>query len=411
VTTNWAGNVSIGAARVHRPSSVAELQDLVASSDQLRVLGSGHSFNRIADTTGDLVLMTSMPPLLEVEGSSAIVGGGVRYAELYQALYAAGLALPNTGSLPHISVAGAASTGTHGSGDTNRNLASTVSAVELVTATGDLVTLSRDDPDFPGAVLALGALGVVTRLTVDAIPSYEVRQDVYLDLPRSDFDSVFEQILGAAYSVSAFLDWHHPVIAQVWLKQRIGDAPVSEPEWHGARRATEPVHPVPGMPADHTTQQLGVPGPWHERMPHFRIEFTPSSGDELQSEYLVPRRHGLAALHALDGLRKRLKPVLQIAEIRTVAADDLWLSPCYQTGCVAFHFTWRPDWPAVSPVLSAIEDALAPYDARPHWGKLFHSLPRHLFPRLDDFRRLRAGLDPAGKFTNPLLDSWLSRSA
>ena len=407
MVTNWAGNVEFGAARVHRPESVAELQRIVAGADKVRVLGSGHSFNRIADTDGDLLILSELPGGVEVRGTTARVGAGVRFGELYTALYSEGLALPNTGSLPHISVAGAAATGTHGSGDTNRCLATGVTAIDLVTASGHLVTLTRDDPEFAGAVLALGSLGVVTSLTVEAVPAYEIRQDVYVDLPRATFDDRLAEVMGAAYSVSAFLDWRRPVIAQLWLKQRTDDVVVDGPDFLGARRADEQLHPVPGMPAEHTTGQLGLPGPWLERMPHFRMEFTPSSGDELQSEYLVPRANALEALRALDTISDDIARVLQISEIRTVAADELWLSPCYRTDVIAFHFTWIPDWSAVSPVLAAIEDRLRPYDARPHWGKLFHDLPRHLYPRLDDFRALRDRLDPARKFTNALVTTWL----
>ncbi len=407
MVSNWAGNIEFGAARVHRPGSVDEVREIVARAERLRVLGSGHSFNRIADTDGDLLILAGLPDAVEIDGDTARVGAGVRFGELYTALDAAGLALPNTGSLPHISVAGAAATGTHGSGDTNRNLAAGIMAIDLVTATGDLVSLTRDDPGFPGAVLALGALGVVTSLTVGSVPAYEVRQDIYADMPRAAFDDHLDEILGTAYSVSAFLDWRGPVVQQVWLKQRTADNVVSGAELFGARRAAEQVHPVPGMPPEHATEQLGVPGRWYERMPHFRMEFTPSSGEELQSEYLVPREHGLAALRALDGIAEDLARVLQISEIRTVAADDLWLSPCYRTDVIAFHFTWQPDWPAVAPVLTAMEDRLAPYDARPHWGKLFHILPRGLYPRMDDFRALRDRLDPHHKFTNDLVASWL----
>lgn len=407
MVTNWARNVEFRAARVHRPGSVAELQRIVAGADEVRVLGSGHSFNRIADTEGDLLILSDLPGAVDVSGNTARVGAGVRFGELYTALDAAALALPNTGSLPHISVAGASATGTHGSGDTNRCLATGVIAIDLVTASGHLVTLTRDDPEFPGAVLALGSLGVVTSLTVEAVPAYEIRQDVYVDLPRAAFDEHLAEVMGAAYSVSAFLDWRRPVIAQLWLKQRTDGVVVDGPDFHGGRRAGEQLHPVAGMPAEHATRQLGVPGPWFERMPHFRMEFTPSSGDELQSEYLVPRSNALEALHALDTIADELASVLQIAEIRTVAADELWLSPCYQTDVIGFHFTWVPDWSAVSPVLSAIEDRLRPYDARPHWGKLFHDLPRHLYPRLDDFLALRNHLDPTRKFTNQLVATWL----
>ncbi len=408
--TNWAGNVTFTAPELSRPGSVPELQQLVADSERVRVLGSGHSFNRIADTTGTLVSLAGLARVVDVDtaAGTARVAAGVRYGELYRALDRSGLALPNTGSLPHISVAGAASTGTHGSGDQNRNLAAGISAIELVTATGDLVTLDRSRDDFAGSVLALGALGVMTAVTVDAVPTYQARQDVYLDLPMTVLAEHFDEIFAAAYSVSVFLDWRRPVANQVWLKQRTGDPLVTGATWYDARRADTPVHPVDGMP-EHATEQLGVAGPWFERMPHFRLDFTPSSGDELQSEFLVPRAHAVDALRALDAVAERIAPVLQIAELRTVAADELWLSPAYLTDLAGFHFTWVSDAAAVAPVLAAVEHALAPYGARPHWGKLFERLPAGQYPRLADFRALRDRLDPARTFTNDLLDTWLGR--
>jgi alditol oxidase len=409
--TNWAGNVTFTASSLSRPGSVAELQRLVAGSERVRVLGSGHSFNRIADTAGTLVSLGDLPGGVDVDtaAGTARVAAGVRFGELYRALDRAGLALPNTGSLPHISVAGAASTGTHGSGDRNRNLAAGISAIDLVTTTGELVTLDRSSPDFPGSVLALGALGVMTAVTVDAVPAYEVRQDVYLDLPLEVLTARFDEIFAAAYSVSVFLDWRRPVANQVWLKQRLGDPLVTDSSWYDARRADTPVHPVDGMPPEHATEQLGVPGPWYERMPHFRLDFTPSSGDELQSEFLVPRDRAVEALRALDVVSSEVASVLQIAELRTVAADELWLSPAYRTDLAGFHFTWVPDFATVQPVLTAVEQALAPYEARPHWGKLFGHVPAEHFPRLPDFLALRDRLDPDRTFSNDLLDTWLGR--
>ncbi|BFO16646.1 hypothetical protein SHKM778_30340 [Streptomyces sp. KM77-8] len=164
------------------------------------------------------------------------------------------------------------------------------------------------------------------------------------------------------------------------------------------------MHPVPGMPAVNCTEQFGVPGPWHERLPHFRAEFTPSSGAELQSEYLLPRESAVAALHALDGVRETLAPVLQTCEVRTVAADEQWLSPSYGRDTVALHFTWTEDTGAVLPVVRRLEEALAPFDPRPHWGKVFTTPAaalRDRYPRLDDFRSAVAGLDPGARSPTP----------
>jgi len=417
--TNWARNITFTAQRLHRPTSVGELQAVVAGSERARPLGTGHSFNRIADSPGDLVSVAGLPKTIEVDRGRATVtvSAGIRYGELAVRLHEEGYALRNLASLPHISVAGACATGTHGSGDGNGNLATAVSALEMVTAQGDVVTLSAaaDDDQFRGGVVGLGGLGVVTRLALDIVPSFDVRQYVYEELPPGQLDEHFADIVSGAYSVSLFTDWREPGFRQVWLKRRTDedDSPAPQPRWHGARLADGPRHPVAGVSAAACTQQMGVPGPWHERLPHFRLDFTPSSGEELQSEYLVPRRHAIDALTAIGRIRDQVAPVLQISEIRTVASDDLWMSPSYRRDSVAIHFTWVKDTGAVTPVLAAIENELAPFEARPHWGKLFGTSPevmRRLYERLPDFERLLQHYDPAGKFRNELIDTYFPAS-
>ncbi|WP_406259385.1 FAD-binding protein [Streptomyces nigra] len=403
--TNWAGNITYGAGELHRPASVDEVAALVAASTRVRVLGSGHSFNEIAEPGPDGVLLSiaAMPPLVDVDGAArrVRVSGGTRYAELARAVHTHGLALPNMASLPHISVAGSVATGTHGSGVGNGSLASAVREVELVTADGSVVRIGRDDPRFGGAVTSLGALGVVTALTLDLEPAFEVEQHVFTELPLAGLDTAaFEAVMSAAYSVSLFTDWRAPGFRQVWLKRRT-DQPL--PEITGAAPATEKLHPVPGMPAVNCTEQFGVPGAWHERLPHFRAEFTPSSGAELQSEYLLPRDHALEALHAVDAIRDTVAPVLQTCEVRTVAADEQWLSPSYGRDTVALHFTWIEDTAAVLPVVRRLEAALDAFAPRPHWGKVFTTpagVLRDRYPRLDDFRALARELDPKGTFAN-----------
>jgi xylitol oxidase len=415
--TNWAGNVRFGAARAHRPGAIGQLQELVAASDRVRALGSGHSFNSIADTTGDLISLDDLPPTVQIDkaSSTVTVGAAIRYGELAARLDQARYALHNLASLPHISVAGACATGTHGSGDANGCLATAVSAMELVTADGTLVTVSRgaDGDVFPGMVVALGALGIVTRLTLDIRPAFTMRQWVYQDLPRRQLDVHFAEIFASGYSVSVFTDWRPPYAGQVWVKQRADHGENPPPSrWLEARLADTPLNPVPGMPAGYVTRQRGVTGPWHERLPHFRPDFTPSSGDELQSEYLVPRALAVEALAALNPIADRIAPVLQISEIRTVAADEEWLSPAYQRDSAAIHFTWRKDPAAVTPVLAAIEERLAPFAARPHWGKLFEMDPatlRSLYPRLPDFGKLLTRYDQAGKFSNNFIDRYVRK--
>ncbi|MER6677964.1 FAD-binding protein [Streptomyces sp. NPDC000983] len=400
--TNWAGNIVYAAKELHRPHSLDALRALVAGSGRVRVLGSGHSFNAIAEPgeRGVLLSLSGLPAEVDVDtGARTVrVGGGVRYAELARVVHAHGLALPNMASLPHISVAGSVATGTHGSGVANGSLAAPVREVELVTADGSTVRIGRADPRFGGAVTSLGALGVVTALTLDLEPAFEVEQHVFTELPLERLE--FETVARAAYSVSLFTDWAEPGFRQVWLKRRT-DQPLAAFPW--AAPATGKMHPVPGMPAVNCTEQFGVPGPWHERLPHFRAEFTPSSGAELQSEYLLPRPYAMDALRALDAARTAVAPVLQTCEVRTVAADEQWLSPAYGRETVALHFTWTDDTAAVLPVVRRVEEALEGLDARPHWGKVF-TVPaevlRGRYPRLGDFRRLADSLDPGGKFAN-----------
>jgi xylitol oxidase len=407
--TNWSRNVTYRAPRVHHPDSVPQLRRLVVGARHIRAAGTGHTFNAIADSPGDLVSLAGLPSIVDIdrERSTVTVGGGVRYGDLARELHANGYALHNLGSLPHICVAGACATGTHGSG--TGVLASAVAAIELVDPAGDLATLQRGEDGFDGAVVALGAVGIATRLTLDIQPTYDVVQHVYRDLPFDECRERLGEILASGYSVSAFTDWG-PIVTQVWVKSRL-DAPAGpDRPWPGAVPADLPLHPVPGMPPENCTTQLGVPGPWHERLPHFRFEYTPSVGAEIQTEYLVPVHQAASALAAVASVRDTVAPVLQISELRAVSADDLWLSPAYQRDSVAIHFTWVDDTAAVLPAVVAVEEQLAPFDARPHWGKLFTVDPAALddrYPRMGDFRQLVAKLDPDGKFRNELIERWL----
>jgi xylitol oxidase len=411
--TNWAGNITFGAARVHRPGTLDELRSVVAASDRVRALGSGHSFSPVADTTADLVSVAGLPATVDIstDRTTATVAAGMRYGEVAVALQAQGLALHNLGSLPHISVAGAVATGTHGSGPTLGSLSTAVRGLDLVTATGALLRLARTDPRFPGAVVALGALGVVTAVTLAVQPTYDVAQTVYQDLPVRRLATDLDEILAAGYSVSLFTTWSRAVVDQVWVKRRTDDPQAAlGATWLDARAATHPLHPVPGMSAASCTEQLGVPGPWHERLPHFRLDHTPSSGAELQTEYLVPRRHAAAALDAVQAMAPQVAAVLQVSELRTVAADDLWLSMACEQDSLALHFTWVDDAAAVAPVVAELEQRLAPFGPRPHWGKVFSKPPaavQPLYPRLADVVALRRKLDPDGVFGNAMVDEYL----
>lgn len=396
VENNWAGNVTYTTSEVLRPRSVTELQELVATRPRVRALGTRHSFNDLADGPGALVSLEDMPAEITVTGQRVQVPAAVRYGVLARFLEDRGLALPNLASLPHISVAGATATGTHGSGDHNGCLSTSVAGLTLVTAAGAVRQVWRGDPEFAGSVVALGALGVVTGITLDVRPTFTVSQQVYVDVPWSP--TTVDEILASGYSVSVFTNWTGPV--QVWVKDT-GD-PVLPVE---ATPAGGPLHMLAGEAVTAVTEQGGVPGPWLDRLPHFRLGHKPSAGAELQTEYLLPRTALPEALTRLRRLAPAIAPLLQISEIRSVAADDLWLSGAYGRATAAIHFTWRLIPAGVAALLPEIEEQLLPLGARPHWGKLFATTElAALYPKWTDFAELRTHHDPHGKFGNNFLD-------
>jgi alditol oxidase len=411
--TNWAGNLVYGTDRLYSANSLQQAQDFVKKERSLKVLGTRHCFNNIADSTHNLLSLKTMDDVVELDAraSTVTVNAGITYGQLSPYLHSKGFALHNLASLPHISVAGACSTATHGSGEKNGNLATAVSGLEFVTAAGDLVRLSRqrDGETFQGAVVGLGAIGVITKLVLDIQPTFLMRQYVYENLPLDEVKEHFDAIEASAYSVSLFTDWQKQRMNEVWIKSRIEDGHSfdARPTFFGAKLATRNLHPIAELSAENCTEQMGVPGPWFERLPHFRMGFTPSAGKELQSEYFVPRQHAVEAILAVERLRDQIGPSLLISEIRAVAADNLWLSPCYKQPCVTIHFTWKPDWPAVSKLLPVIEKELTPFNARPHWGKLFTTSPtmfKSIYEKLPDFMQLSTKYDPRGKFRNEFLN-------
>jgi xylitol oxidase len=407
--TNWAGNYAYRATAIHEPETLDDLRRIVEAAPRIHALGSRHSFNGIADAA-ELVSLAKLVQPIEIdrEAMTVTVGGGVRYGDLAVALEREGLALHNMASLPHITVAGTIATATHGSGVRNGNLATAVTALELVTSSGDMLRVGRGDADFPGMVVHLGALGVVTRVTLQVEPSYQVRQVAYEHLAWDVALEHFDAIMASAGSVSLFTDYGSTV-NQVWRKERVtGDDDAPPPQtFHGAAAAPARRHPIAALPADSCTEQLGITGAWLDRMPHFRMDHTPSAGAEIQSEYMVARRHAVGAIRAVRELHAELAPLLMISEIRTTAADDLWLSSAYGEDTACLHFTWRLEPDAVARVLPTLEAALAPFAPRPHWGKVFVATAPELaprYPRMGDFRDLANRLDPRGAFRNDFLD-------
>ena len=403
---NWAGTHTYRAEKLHRPKTIEQVQQIVANAASVHVLGSRHSFNDIADAS-ELISLEDLPAdvLVDHEAQTVSVSGGVKYGHLAKTLNDEGVALHNLASLPHISVAGAVATATHGSGVTNGNLATAVAGLEIVTSSGEIIKASRGDADFDGLVVGLGALGAVTRITLDVQPAYEVEQRVFEGLSWKALYDHFDEITSCGYSVSIFTHWGQ-TNDQVWVKSRMDEPDRVEGDLFGAIAAAVDQHPISELDPAPCTSQLGRPGLWSDRLPHFRMEFTPSNGEEIQSEFFLSRRHALSAIEAIRTLADKIQPLLLVSEIRRVAADQLWMSTSYEQDSVALHFTWKREPEAVLQVLVQVENALAPFGARPHWGKVFHANAAAIAPlykRHADFVRLVERLDPRGAFRNDWL--------
>ena len=411
---NWAGNLEYSTGNVFYPKSVKEVQVLVKKMSKIRALGTRHCFNKIADSKNNLISTKELNKVVALDETArtVTVEGGIKYGELAPWLHEKGFALNNLASLPHISVAGSITTATHGSGVKNPNLAAAVNALEIVTANGNVIHLSRDKDGerFLGSVVGLGALGIITKVSLDIEPTFMMRQNVYLKMPLSELKKHFEKIVSAGYSVSLFTDWQNESINEVWIKSRVDDGTDNNamPEFYGAKAATKNMHPIAELSAENCTEQMGVPGPWYERLPHFKMGFTPSSGKELQAEYFIPFHNAVDAIFAIQRLGKQIGPHLFISEIRTIAADNLWMSPCHKQASVSIHFTWKQEWTEVNKLLPLIEKELAPFKVKPHWGKLF-TIPSKVlasrYEKLNDFKHMAANYDPHGKFRNDFLNT------
>jgi xylitol oxidase len=402
----WSGTYEFSAPRLVEARSIEEVRTVVATEEHVRALGTRHSFNDLADTEGALVTVTNIDPdiRISVADRTVSVGAGTRYGQLTVQLAEAGWALRNLGSLPHISIGGAIATGTHGSGNANQTLAAAVSALTFVNAEGDLVTIARGDYGFGALPVGLGAFGVVVRVTLDIEPTYLVRQDFYEGLEWRTLLEDFDAVTSGGYSVSVFIeDWHGEALGKVLVKRRT-DHDYAPRDWLGARLKGG-VDTSPDAPEANTTP-YGVLLPWHKTLPHFRFDAQPSFGDEIQSEWFVDRQSALHAIAAIREIGELIAPALLVSEIRTVAADELWLSEAYGRESVALQFTWRKDVLAVSAASRLVERALEPFAARPHWGKV-QGLDAvgidRVTPRASDARDVFERLDPAGVFANAAL--------
>ena len=409
--TNWAGNQTYSTSNVHYPKNLDELRKAIVQSKFIKGLGSRHSFNKIADSQYNQVSLQKMNSILKIDKKNLTVEveAGVRYGDICEELHNNGLAFHNLASLPHISIVGACATSTHGSGVKNGGLATAIGGFEIIKADGEIVNISanKDRDIFYGLVVGLGGLGIISKITLNVQPTYQMEQVVYRNMPMSSLESNFNEIMASGYSVSLFTDWKNKNINEVWIKSLTSrNQKVSGQDYFGGTLAKVNVHPVEELSAESCTEQLGIVGAWYERLPHFKMGFTPSSGDELQAEYFVPFENGYKAMMAIEKMNKKISPHLFISEIRTIDSDNLWMSPFYKRSCVAIHFTFKPEWQAVQKLLPMIEEALSPFNVRPHWAKLFAMAPPVLQSRIEklaDFKLLLKEFDPEEKFKNDFI--------
>jgi xylitol oxidase len=410
--TNWAGNLKYSTDNLFTPAGLNAVKETIKKCKKVRGLGTKHCFNTIADSTQNQISSAAFNKVAAIDKikNTVAVEAGIKYGEFCKYLDTEGYALHNLASLPHISVAGACATSTHGSGIKNGSLATAVTAIEFVNGKEELVTLSKekDGDEFLGAVVNLGTLGFVTKLTLSLQPAFKMKQVVYQNLPMAELEKNFETIMSAGYSVSLFTDWKNKNINEVWIKSKSDDLKNVAPSFYSAILAAKNLHPIESLDAINCTEQMGIEGPWYERLPHFKMGFTPSSGKELQSEFFIPFEYAYQGLTALEKLNEKVSPHLMITEIRAIAADELLMSPFYKKTCVAFHFTWKQEAEAVMAVLPLIEEALSPFNARPHWGKIFTIKPAVLQSRIEklsEFKSLMVKHDPEGKFRNAFINT------
>jgi xylitol oxidase len=303
---NWADNHTFTAARTHLPTSGDEVRRIVAGASRVHAVGARHSFNAVADCSGDLIDLSAMDHdfVVDPERRTVTAGAGTNYGILAAWLHREGWALHNTASLPHVTPGGAGATGTHGSGDRLGTLSSAVAALELVTATGDVVTTTRGDRDFDAMVVNLGVLGVVTRITLDIQPSFTMRQDAFEGLRWDTLLADLDAVMSAGYSVSLLTKWSGPTVTRLWIKTRLeDDQPAAVSASHLGASAAALITPDATPESTATLNPFGgVAGPWCDRLPHFRQGVDPGTVGHLQSEYLLPRAHAVEAMTILRAM-------------------------------------------------------------------------------------------------------------
>jgi xylitol oxidase len=411
---NWAGNLTFSAKEFIEIDNISKLQQVVSNSQGVKVLATGHSFNAIGDTKYTLISLKNLSNGIEIDSQNAqaLIPAGMSYADAARYLESNGWAFSNMASLGEVTIAGAISTGTHGSGSNNGVLSTSVVGLEIVLGSGELITIDESNSEeFAGFVISLGSLGVFTKIKMKIVPSFSVKQFVYENIGIQAVAENFDTVFNSAYSVSYFSNWAKNSTGQIWMKF-LDDSSSDNlsDNWLGANQAKAKQHPVKINNPDPCTDQLGISGKWLYRLPHFKLDSSPASGDEVQTEYLVDRKYVNEYIQDLRTIGDEIAPRVYATEIRTIKSDELWLSGAYQRETVGFHFTWKKSDTLVD-FLPRIEEILGKHDGRPHWAKLFSVKSDELsarYPKYSNFEALLKKYDPKKKFRNKFIDQYFS---
>jgi len=409
---NWAGNLTFSAKEYIEIDSISKLQSIVSKASGVKVLATGHSFNDIADTNQTQISIKNLSNKIEIDSIKKVVlvPAGMQYADVCRYLETKGWALFNTASLGEITVAGAMLTGTHGSGSNNPVLSDCVEGIEMVLESGEIFNISREDSDeFFGFVISLGALGVFTKLKLKIVESFSIKQFVYENIGIQSISENFDDVFDKSYSVSYFSNWKKNSTGQIWMKfLDNNNFPQLPSVWLDGNIANANQHPVKVNDPSPCTDQMGVSGKWLYRLPHFKLDSSPASGDEVQTEYLVDRAYVSHYIDELSNIGDEIAARVYATEIRTIKADDLWLSGAHGRQTVGFHFTWKKS-DSLQTFLPKIEEILGNHNGRPHWGKLFSTPRENLigrYPKYSNFEDLLKKYDPNKKFRNSFINRY-----
>jgi FAD-linked oxidoreductase len=415
---NWAGDQVCRPASVSRPETVSELVEVVAGANSVKVRGSGHSFSEAALTDGVMIDLGAMDRVLDVDRDSGLVRvqGGIALRDLNLALDQHGLAMENLGDIDRQTISGAISTATHGTGAQLRNISAQVAGIELVTGSGELVSLGPDDPDgglaFRAARVGIGALGAIAAVTLQTVPAFalhRVDEPVALDRVLGDFDEFASENDHFEFFVFPYTDQAltirrnrtavplrprsalNVLINETFLQNTVG-------EWlfRLTRRFPALIPRLTKASAWFLSEGDYIDHSFKIFSSERTIRFT-------EMEWAIPRADGPAAVRrVLDWIAWERYPVAFPLECRVVAADDALLSPSFErdTFYIAIHQYRGMEW---RPYFEAVQTIMGEYGGRPHWGKR-HMLDADVlsarYPRFADFLTVRDHLDPGRVFAN-----------